>query len=83
MIIGALYMIIIHNKQILRLWYLKFITSSIQKQNTNNNEKENIKKEMDRILDKINDEGWESLSNYEENFLTNASKKVFDSKLPD
>ena len=38
---------------------------------------------MDRILDKINDEGWESLSNYEENFLTNASKKVFDSKLPD
>ena len=38
---------------------------------------------MDRILDKINDEGWESLSNYEENFLTNASKKVFDSKLPE
>ena len=83
MIIGALYMIIMRNKQVLRLWYLKFITSSIQKQNTNNNEKENIKKEMDRILDKINDEGWESLSNYEENFLTNASKKVFDSKLPD
>ena len=71
------------NKQVLRLWYLKCITSSIQKQNTNNNEKEDIKKEMDRILDKINDEGWESLSNYEENFLTNASKKVFDSKLPD
>ena len=83
MIIGALYMIIINNKQILRLWYLKLTISSIQKRRTQNNTNEDIKKEMDRILDKINDEGWESLSDYEEKFLTDASKKVFDSKLPD
>jgi len=83
MIIGALYMIIINNKQILRLWYLKLTISSIQKHRAQNNTNEDIKKEMDRILDKINDEGWESLSDYEEKFLTDASKKVFDSKLPD
>jgi len=84
MIIGALYMIIMHNKHILHLWYMKLKKNSIQKHIIiNDDDKEKVKKEMDRILDKINDKGWKSLSDYEEKFLTNSSKKLFDSKMPD
>ena len=83
MLIGSLYMLIMQNRNILHLLYFKLKINSIQKKTTSNNNTKNIKKEMDQILDKINDEGWESLSDQEEKFLTNSSEKLFNKKLPD
>ena len=33
-------------------------------------------------MDKVNNEGWESLTINEEEFLTNASKRLFDDHSP-
>ena len=37
---------------------------------------------VDKILDKLNDQGWESLTVQEEEFLTSASKSLFDDRSP-
>ena len=38
--------------------------------------------QVDKILDKLNDQGWESLTSKEEEFLTFASKRLFDDRSP-
>ena len=56
---------------------------SIQnKQNSPNDEESHIKIQVDKILDKLNDQGWESLTAHEEAFLTSASKQLFDKRSP-
>ena len=83
MLIGVLYMIIMQNKNILHLCFLKLKMRSMQKKIIiKKNNTENIKNEVNQILDKINDEGWESLSSQEEKFLTNYSKKNYNKKIP-
>ena len=37
---------------------------------------------VDKILDKVNNNGWESLTCQEKEFLTNASKRMFDNHSP-
>ncbi len=43
----------------------------------------NVKEVRQGKYFEINDEGWESLSDQEEKFLTNSSEKLFNKKLPD
>ena len=56
---------------------------SIQGKQTNYEDEEaNIKMKVDKILDKLNNQGWESLTSQEEEFLTRASKRIFDDRPP-
>jgi hypothetical protein len=56
---------------------------SIQgKQNNKEDEQRIIRIKVDKILDKLNDQGWESLTVQEEEFLTSASKSLFDDRSP-
>ena len=56
---------------------------SIQgKQNHKEDEQGQIRIQVDKILDKLNDQGWESLTAQEEEFLTSASKSLFDDRSP-
>ena len=49
----------------------------------NNNGKEiRMKKRVDEILDKLNESGWESLTDQEEKYLTQASKELFGDRPP-
>ena len=41
-----------------------------------------MKQKVDEILDKLNDSGWESLTDKEEKYLIQASKKLFDDRPP-
>ena len=83
MIIGLLYFSFNINWKTLYLWYLKLRTKSIQNRSHTDNEKDIILKvQVDKILDKLNDEGWESLTNKEEELLTKASRKYFDDHAP-
>ena len=51
-------------------------------QNKQDNDEMQIKMEVDKILDKLNEQGWESLTSQEEEFLTSASKRLFDDRSP-
>ena len=42
-----------------------------------------MKLKVDKILDKLNESGWESLTEQEEHFLTGASKHLYSDRLPD
>ena len=82
MIIGILYIIYIKSKNI-RLWYIQLRLKLMQKNNNlESDEAAIIKLRVDQILDKLNDHGWESLTTQEEEFLTRASKRVFDDRPP-
>ena len=82
-IIGIIYILINSNLGNLHLWYIKMRIRSIQSiQNNNENEETYIKMQVNKILDKLNDQGWESLTSKEEEFLTHASKRLFDDRSP-
>ena len=83
MIIGIIYILFNFRWKKIRLWYIKMRLKSIQnKQNSPNDEENHIKIQVDKILDKLNDQGWESLTAREEAFLTSASKQLFDKRSP-
>ena len=83
MIIGIIYILLNFRWKNIRLWYIKIRLRSIQyKQNNQEEEETQIKMQMDKILDKLNDEGWESLTSKEEEFLTRSSKRIFDNRTP-
>ena len=83
MIIGIIYILFNFCWKKIRLWYIKMRLKSIQnKQNSPNDEENHIKIQVDKILDKLNDQGWESLTAREEAFLTSASKQLFDKRSP-
>ena len=84
MIIGIIYILFNFRWKNIRLWYTKIRLRSIQdKQNNHKDEETHIKMQVDKILDKLNDEGWENLTPQEEDFLTRASKRLFDDRSPD
>jgi len=84
MIIGIIYILFNFKWKKIHLWYIKMRLQSIQsKQNGNEDEETSIKIQVDKILDKLNDEGWENLTPQEEDFLTRASKRLFDDRSPD
>ena len=83
MIIGIIYILFNFRWKNIRLWYTKIRLRSIQdKQNNHKDEETHIKMQVDKILDKLNDQGWESLTSKEEEFLTRASKRLFDDRSP-
>ena len=83
MIIGIIYILFNFRWKNIRLWYTKIRLRSIQdKQNSHEGEETHIKMQVDKILDKLNDQGWESLTSQEEEFLTRASKSLFDDRSP-
>ena len=83
MIIGIIYILFNFKWKNFHLWYIKMRLKSIQnKQNGNEDEETSIKMQVDKILDKLNDQGWDSLTSKEEEFLTRASKRLFDDRSP-
>ena len=83
MIIGLIYILFKLKFKNLRLWYIKMNLNSIIKHEiVNEDEEDNLKMQMDKILDKLNDQGWENLTSKEEEFLTSASKRLFDDRPP-
>ena len=61
-----------------KLWYY-----SKQLKNLNmNNEKKSIQYNVDKILDKINTNGWDSITEEEQKYLNTASKTLFNNKSP-
>ena len=45
-------------------------------------EESQMKKQVDKILEKLNDSGWDSLTEQEEKYLTQASKRLFGDRPP-
>ena len=83
MIIGIIYILFNFRWKNIRLWYIKARLRSVQgKQNNQSNEETHIKMQVDKILDKLNDQGWESLTSKEEEFLSRASKRFVDDRPP-
>ena len=83
MIIGIIYILYNFKRKNIHLWYIKMKLGSIQgKQNHKEDEQVQIRIQVDKILDKLNDQGWESLTAQEEEFLTSASKSLFDDRSP-
>ena len=58
------------------------IRSVTGKQNDQGDGESHIKMQVDKILDKLNDKGWDSLTSKEEEFLTRASKHLFNDRSP-
>jgi hypothetical protein len=58
------------------------ITNLKQKLPTNNAKEILMKKRVDEILDKLNESGWESLTDQEEKYLTQANKELFGDRPP-
>ena len=48
----------------------------------NNNKSLHLKMEVDKILDKLNDSGWESLTQKETELLISSSREIFDDCKP-
>ena len=84
MIIGILYILFYFRWKNIRLWYIKMRLKSFQIENNNQEDEENhIKIKVDKILDKLNDKGWDGLTSKEEEFLNRASKRLYDDRPPD
>jgi len=64
------------------LYYHYKLKSIIQYKTGKNVEKKEMRQRVDEILDKINEGGWESLTEQEEQYLNRASKKLFDDRPP-
>ena len=83
MLIGITYIFLKYKWKNIHLWYIKMRIKTIQYQpNNNDDEISTIKMQMDKILDKLNESGWDSLTPHEEEFLTKSSKRLFNQKPP-
>jgi len=83
MIIGVIIMCFNLRWSSAKMWYLKQRLRNITHQTTEKNEKEKvIRKRVDEILDKLNESGWESLTEQEEQYLNDASNKLFGDRHP-
>tara|TARA_B100000315_G_scaffold249537_1_gene280898 strand:- start:28 stop:864 length:837 start_codon:yes stop_codon:yes gene_type:complete len=81
MIIGLIYILLNFKLKNIRLWYIKMRLKSIQgKQSYYEDDESHIKMQVDKILDKLNEHGWESITSKEEEFLTRASKRLFNDR---
>ena len=83
MIIGLIMMYFNLSWSGLKMWYFKFRLKNISQQSSTNNDKEKqMRQKVDEILDKLNDNGWESITEKEEKYLNQASKKLFGDRPP-
>jgi len=78
MIIGLIFIYFNINWKVIKLWYIRMRLKGLSQQPAKqDNEEAQMKKQVDKILDKLNDSGWDSLTEQEENYLTQASKRLF------
>ena len=83
MIIGVLYIYFILNWKNIKMEYYRLRLKNLkQKTSAQNDEEVLMKKKVDEILDKLNASGWESLTEQEEKYLTQASKELFGDHPP-
>ena len=83
MIIGVLYIYFILNWKNIKMEYYRLRLKNLkQKTSAQNDEEVLMKKKVDEILDKLNASGWDSLTEQEEKYLTQASKEVFGDHPP-
>ena len=83
MIIGLIVIYFNINWKVIKLWYIRMRLKGLSQQPAKqDNEEVQIKKQVDKILDKLNDSGWDSLTEQEENYLTQASKRLFGDRPP-
>ena len=74
MIIGLIMMYFNLSWSGFKMWYFKFRLKNISQQSTKNNDEEKqMRQKVDEILDKLNDNGWESITEKEEKYLNQAS----------
>ena len=64
------------------LYYQQKLKSILLYKTGKNVEKKEMRQRVDEILDKINEDGWESLTKQEEQYLNRASKRLFDDRSP-
>ena len=83
MIIGLIFIYFNLNWKVIKLWYIRLRLKGLsQKPTKRNDEESQMKKQVDKILDKLNDSGWDSLTEQEEKYLTHASKRLFGDRPP-
>ena len=83
MIIGFLFISSSLNWSGLKVWYFRLRFKNITQKSTNTNDEiDHMKKRVDEILDKLNDTGWDSLTDQEEKYLTQAGKRLFKNRHP-
>ena len=83
MVIGLIFIYFNINWKVIKLWYIRMrLKGLIQHPAKQDNEEAQMKKQVDKILDKLNDSGWDSLTEQEENYLTQASKRLFGDRPP-
>ena len=83
MIIGFIFICFNLNWNGIKVWYFRLRLKNITKKFFDtNNETARMKHRVDEILDKLNDSGWESLTDQEEKYLIQASKKLIDDRSP-
>ena len=83
MIIGVLYIYFISNWKNIKMEYYRLRLKNLkQKTSAQNDEEVLMKKKVDEILDKLNASGWDSLTEQEEKYLTQASKELFGDHPP-
>ena len=83
MIIGLIFIYFNLNWKVIKLWYIRSRLKGLSQQPAKqDNEEAQMKKQVDEILDKLNDSGWDSLTEQEENYLTLASKRLFADRPP-
>ena len=78
MVIGLLFIYFNVNWKNFKMGYYKLRLKNLKQNLSTKNGKEILmKKKVDEILDKLNESGWESLTDQEEKYLTRASKELF------
>ena len=83
MIIGFIIVSFDMNCKGLKMWFLRLrLKHIIPKSSEKNDDIVNMKERVDEILDKLNDSGWEGLTDQEEKYLTQASKRLFGDRPP-
>jgi len=83
MIIGLIFIYFNINWKVIKLWYIRMRLKGLSQQPAKqDNEEAQMKKQVDKILDKLNDSGWDSLTKQEENYLTQATKRLFGDRPP-
>ena len=83
MIIGLIFIYLNINWKVIKLWYIRMRLKGLSQQPAKqDNEEAQMKKQVDKILDKLNDSGWDSLTEQEENYLTQSTKRLFGDRPP-
>ena len=65
------------------MWTIKLRLKNITHKSANtNDEASQMKQRVNEILDKLNDSGWDSLTDQDESYLTKASKRLYSDRPP-